>query len=172
MPRQNDDVHVPPLAEVLDQIAGRAAIQLDLREPGCERDALRISHACVTPERLLVTSFLPNAIQTIRALDPRIATGLIVSGRPRNWRPLAPIDALLPFRAVRACRADVLIAHQALDLVAVRPRAARAGVPLILWTVNDRRRLASALADDRLLGVVTDRLPQGSIHPGAPGARA
>ncbi len=112
----------------------------------------------------LVSSFNPATIERIHRLEPSIATGWLV-------------DSLEPFGAVATAAAaghrSVHLHHRMLLPGADREAAAaaaRAGVWIIAWTVDDAdeaRRLASA----RIHGVITNdpRVIRNAIGPQSEG---
>lgn len=106
--------------------AGRISLDVELKEAGYEADVLAVLEP--RPPGLLVTSFIPEVVAAIHALDPRVETGLIF--RPGDHRDL-------PARA-EACGAHAVVDH----VSALHPELASAldaaGRPLMVWTVNDR----------------------------------
>lgn len=132
------------LAELVELAAGRISLDVELKEAGYEADVLAVLQP--RPPGLLVTSFIPEVVAAIHALDPGVETGLIF--RPGDRRDL-------PARA-EACGAHAVVAH----VTALHPELASAlnaaGRPLMVWTVNDRRRLASVMATPGVTHVVTD----------------
>lgn len=136
-----DLVELPELVELAD---GRIALDVELKEAGYEAQVLAALDP--RPAGLVVTSFIPEAVAAVRELDPEIQTGLIF--RPGDRRDLAG--------RADACGARMVVAHSS----SVRPELAaevrRAGRPLMVWTVNDRRRLAAVMAMPGVTHVVTD----------------
>lgn len=147
---------VPLLDDVLLHVGGRVAVNLELKEAGYEADVLKLALGRVERGRLVVTSFLDDALRAVRRAAGDVATGLVVGRRPSLARIAETISDLSPFRRVQAIDADFLAASHQLDLVGMRRRAAARGIPLLLWTVNDPAKLHAALTDRRVLGVVTD----------------
>ena len=155
--RKEESGAIPSLRDVLSHVGGRLAVNLELKEAGYERDVIALSLQLLPPERLIVTSFLDDALRAVRRANPDIGTGLIVGRRPSPRRPWAIVSDVLPFRRLRASGADFLAPNHQLDVTGMRARAAARGIPLLVWTVNEPTKLAASLADHRLLGVVTDR---------------
>jgi glycerophosphoryl diester phosphodiesterase len=147
---------VPPLADVLAHVGDRAAVNLELKEAGYESHVLALALDHVERECLVITSFLDDALRGVRHAAGDVATGLLVGRRPVLRSIGQTISDLVPFGRVEAAGADFLAPSHQLDVVAIRPRAAARGIPVLLWTVNDPEKLQGALADRRLLGVVTD----------------
>ena len=132
------------LAELVELADGRIALDVELKEAGYETEVLAALDP--RPAGLVVTSFLPEAVAAVRALDAELETGLIF--RPGDRRDLAA--------RAEACGARMVVAHSSV----LRPELAaglrRAGRALMVWTVNDRRRLAAVLAMPGVTHVVTD----------------
>ncbi|HET7427960.1 MAG TPA: glycerophosphodiester phosphodiesterase [Gaiellales bacterium] len=138
----------PDLVELGDLVAlaaGRIRLDVELKEAGYEQEVLEV--LTPQPEGLLVTSFLPEVVTAIRALDPTVRTGLI----------LGPWDES-PDRFARAddCGAEVLVPHVDLLDDGLRDEAVRRRQPLVVWTVNDRDALARLIADPAVGCVITD----------------
>ena len=140
---------VPPglveLGELVTMSAGRARLDVELKEAGYEAEVL--DALMPRPDGLLVTSFLPEVVAAVVAIDATVRTGLI----------LGPWDES-PDRFARAdeCEAQVLVPH--IDLVddALRAEALRRGSRLVVWTVNDQPTLERVLADEAIGCVITD----------------
>jgi glycerophosphoryl diester phosphodiesterase len=148
---------VPLLDDVLSHVGGRAAVNLELKEAGYEEDVLQLALDHLRCERLVVTSFLDDALRAVRRSAADVATGLVVGRRRSLARISETISDIFPFRRLHAAGADFLAPSHDLDVVAMRARAAAHSIPLLLWTVNEQKKLKAALADRRLLGVVTDQ---------------
>jgi glycerophosphoryl diester phosphodiesterase len=133
------------LGDLVEMAAGRIRLDVELKEAGYEQEVLEV--LTPQPEGLLVTSFLPEVVTAIRALDPTVRTGLI----------LGPWDES-PDRFARAddCGAEVLVPHADLLDDGLRDEAVRRRQPLVVWTVNDRDALARLIADPAVGCVITD----------------
>jgi glycerophosphoryl diester phosphodiesterase len=133
------------LGELVTMAAGRVRLDVELKEAGHEAEVLEV--LVPRPDGLLVTSFLPEVVAAVVAIDATVRTGLI----------FGPWDES-PDRFARAdeCGAQVLVPH--VDLVddALRAEALRRGSRLVVWTVNDRPTLKRVLADEAIGCVITD----------------
>jgi glycerophosphoryl diester phosphodiesterase len=148
---------VPPdglveLAQLVAMAAGRVRLDVELKEPGYEAQVL--DALTPRPDGLLVTSFIPDVVAAVRALDRTVRTGLI----------LGPWDETSDrFARADECGADVLVPHVDLLDDGLRARALERGSPLVVWTVNDREALARAIADPAVGCVITD-LPDVALE--------
>jgi glycerophosphoryl diester phosphodiesterase len=132
------------LAELVTLADGRVALDIELKEAGYEEEVLAALDP--RPQGLVVTSFIPKAVAAVHALDPGIATGLIF--RPGDRRELAT--------RAEACGARMVVAHSSALRPELGAELAAAGRPLMVWTVNDRRRLAAVMTTPGVTHLVTD----------------
>jgi glycerophosphoryl diester phosphodiesterase len=135
---------VTELGELVELAAGRIALDVELKEAGYEAQVLDALDP--RPAGLVVTSFLPRAVAAVHALDPGVETGLIF--RAGDRRDLAA--------RAGACGARMVVAHSSSLRPELAAQLAAAGRPLMVWTVNDRRRLAAVMATPGVTHVVTD----------------
>ena len=135
---------LPGLADLVGLASGRIALDVELKEPGYVADVL--AELDPRPPGLLMTSFLPGVVAEIGALDPAVDTGLIFHPDDR--------DDLLTRAA--DCGAATVVAHvNALDS-ALAAAVLESRRPLMVWTVNKRRQLATVMANPAVTHVVTD----------------
>jgi len=157
--------HEPPhLEAVLEQCAGRVALDIEIKEPGHEAEVLELASSRFTRDQLLYTSFEESVITTVKQLDPAARCGLLLG--PGRLHTRAQRYEALPFDLAERCGADLLVVHQWLASPSGRTRRPRGssllgearqrGTPVIVWTVNGPQRLRSYLADGRVAGIITD----------------
>ena len=147
---------VPTLAQCLG-LCREIGLGLDLEikpDPGTGSATARAVLAVLEAEgwtptdTLLITSFSRNALRTVRDAAPDFLRGLLLSGRPADWRTAATeldVDAVIPGSR------DVLGPE---DVAAIRDGG---WVPLV-YTVNDPER-ARELYAWGMAGIVTDDPP-------------
>jgi glycerophosphoryl diester phosphodiesterase len=112
--------------------------------------------APLDPQCVVVTSFLDGVVSEVTRRAPQLRTGLLV-GRDLPVRPLRMrLTELAPTLRAAACGADYIAMHFVLAELGALARAAQAGFPALIWTVNDERRLRRYLSDGRVAGVITD----------------
>jgi glycerophosphoryl diester phosphodiesterase len=142
-PRRSRPTATAPVAleALLELTAGRIGLDLEIKEA-------RVAPALLDAiagwnGALLLTSFDPAVIRTVRDRDPSRATGLI-AGPMHIGDPLS--DAL-------ACDAQALVlAERRLTAKLL----ASPSLALWVWTVNQPARLTRWLAEPALQGVITD----------------
>lgn len=135
----------PRLEEVLALASDHIAIDVELKERGYVREVVPLL-VRFGLERCLLTSFHDEVVREAKHAAPALSTGLLVG----SYRSFAQ---LFPAPRARRATADVLVVHHRLADAGVLRRA---GLPCLVWTVNDPRRLQRYLADPRVAGVITD----------------
>ncbi len=146
---------IPALDEVLDVMRGRALLKLEIKNApmfyaGIEQQVVDAVRRRAIEDDVIVISFDHQSLRTVRALTPRIATGILYAARL--------VDAPA---AARAAGADALCVEWEFltEDLAAQGRAADLGV--FVWTVDDEDvfRRCQALGvdgitsnDTRLLG--------------------
>jgi len=142
------DGQAPLLAEVLELVAGRVMIDVELKEDGYVAEVMATLARQLTPDRYVVTSFRDAILPAVKRSVPEARTGLLVAARLR----LRELE-----RRTRQTRVDFLAAHIGLARRGILGWADDHGLPVWLWTVNDPRLLRRLATDDRVGAVITDR---------------
>jgi glycerophosphoryl diester phosphodiesterase len=115
---------LPSLCEVLARYQSTAFLDVELKVSGLETIAADLLRKLAPARGFVVSSFLPEVLQTIHGLDATIPLGLICETRTQlsRWLQL-PVEYVIPhFRLVRQ------------DLTA---EIKSAGKKIFVWTVND-----------------------------------
>lgn len=161
-------VRPPLLTEVLRACAGRIRLDVELKEDGYVPDVMAVLRADFDPAQMIVTSFLPSVIAHAKDAFPEVTTGLLVGdGGPLTDLP-ARLREVYPVDLARRVRADYLAPHYRLAALGVVRRAAAAGLPCLLWTVNSPALIRRYAADPRIAAIITDAVAQAvSIVSGA-----
>lgn len=136
----------PLLSDVLELTKGRIALDLEIKATGYIDETIALLRSFGI-ERCLVSSFLDGVVREAKTLAPELRTGLLVGTGFRR-----ALTTRLP-----ATGADCLVLHRRLADATALAKAAAAGVPCVIWTVNGPRALDRYLAHDAVEGVVTDR---------------
>ena len=163
---QHDDQHPdgePPLTatEVMRVLAaGGVRGHVDLKGTGFEHEAVALARETFGPDRFVVTTPDPASVAAIRAAFPGVSVGLsvgfgwasVVRSTRRLRRP-----ASFPFEAVRSSAADWVAMNYRYARPDVLSQCRADGRRIMVWTVNDDRRLDRFLTDPRVSILVTDR---------------
>jgi glycerophosphoryl diester phosphodiesterase len=146
----------PLLTEVLAACAGRIRLDVELKEDGYVPGVMAVLETGFDPAQMVVTSFLPAVVAQAKQAFPEIKTGLLI-GDGGSWTDLpARFSELYPVGLARRVRADYLAPHYRLAPLGVLRRAAAAGLPCLLWTVNSPALIRKYAADPRVAAIITD----------------
>ena len=147
---------LPAVTEALEIIQGRARGHLDLKERGCEHEAVDLAREAFGEDGFVVTTREAGSVALIKKDFPGVTAALSVGRGP--WERGAIRD-VAPLRLIRDCGADMVALNHRLARAGVLRRCARAGLPAMVWTVNAVPLMRRFLADRRVSVLITD-------HPG------
>jgi glycerophosphoryl diester phosphodiesterase len=147
--------------EVMEVLAaGGVRGHVDLKGTGLEREVVELARSSFGPDGFVVTTADPASVAAIGAEFPAVPVGLSAGFGPasitRDLRRLRwPLS--FPLAAVQASGASWVAMSYRYARPEVLDRCVAAGLRIMVWTVNDDRRLARFLSDPRVAVVVTDR---------------
>ncbi len=135
---------IPTLDEVFDAVAGRCALNIELKAAGVEGKVAAIMHAHGAVESSMVSSFDWNSIAAINRIDPEIRLSLLAEKKP---------DELL----ARAIEMKAYAINPRFDMVTPElcDAAHRANLKVLTWTV-DVPQLMEFLLDAGVDGIMTN----------------
>lgn len=155
----SDGEGIPTLQEVLEIVAGRVALLVEIKDQdgamgghvgALEQAAAADLRGYAGP--IAVMSFNPESVAAFADLAPSIPRGLTTSAfDPNDWHLPGPVcDRLRDIPDLDRVGAS-FISHEARDLARDRVKTLRAdGLPVLCWTIRseDADRAARALADN------------------------
>lgn len=133
------------LEDILQVAAGRALLDVELKEEGYEEMAVEILAEYTSLADLIVTSFSERSVSAVKRLGVR--AGLLC-----KWA--ADREALLA--RAGACGADLIVPHFHLADDLFVWQAFVRDFPLLVWTVNDATSIDRYLGRPSVIGVITD----------------
>lgn len=149
------------LAEVLDVVAGRAGLHVDLKEPGYEAEIVSRVLAHDADARFVVTTGEVESIRTVKESFPNIQGGLTLGTDMRDahaWATMTErLAELFPGQRLKRSRADFVAAHQQLARIRLLRYCKRKGLPVWVWTVDEAKEIARFMADPRVTTLITNR---------------
>jgi len=135
--------HVPTFEEVLVLTRGKIKLNAELKEEGYEEDVVSLMRTFLDDSDFVLTSFHEASLGSIKNLFPALQTGLVLG---RNIH-----------REIGRVEADFWVPNWRVLDDAFYRMADQHAKPLIVWTVNDRRKLKRYFSDPRVYGVITDK---------------
>ncbi len=149
------------LAELLDVVAGRAGLHVDLKEPGDEGDTIRMLLAHKAAARFVVTTGEVESIRTVKEHFPDVEAGLTLGTDMKNAHAWATMTERLaeffPGPRLERSHADFVAAHQQLARIRLLSYCKGKRLPVWVWTVDEADEIARFMADPRVTTVVTNR---------------
>jgi glycerophosphoryl diester phosphodiesterase len=141
------------LSEALAHLSSRrfreVGINLDVKHVGCEAALVEGLRRAGLRDRALVSSQVPAVLDRVRALEPRVLTGISIDGRFARWSRRWQDWRAEVLAGLASRRWDALMAqHRLIDAGLLADVLARDG-HLYAWTVNERRAIQAL----RALGV-------------------
>lgn len=147
---------VPALEDVLAFAAETGiALNVELKTAGAGPRCAALLKEFGVAELVVVSSFVPAALQELRAAAPEVRRGYLMG--TDSYRPDVRARELWPFFALRSVAAAAW--HPYYDLPALErviPVVRRAGYQINVWTVDDPVRMR-ALATAGVSGIITNR---------------
>lgn len=136
---------VPTLSQVLDLYGASATLYLEMKCELAEAPALALAvveliRSRPPLERLIVKSFTHEAVREIKRLAPEIRTAALFERKLS--RPL--LSARRIVEQALACGADEISLQRTLVSRRIVEEAARAGLKVVVWTVDDPAWIARA----------------------------
>jgi glycerophosphoryl diester phosphodiesterase len=110
-------------------------------------EVVKLSRESRMADRIVVESFDLSAIAEVKRIDAGIRTAALFE--PRLSRPISTVRRLKMVDMAFAVRADEIALHHTLASPRVIEKAKRAGLEIVLWTVDDPEWIPRA----RALGV-------------------
>ncbi len=134
---------IPTLAEVITEVAGRALLVLEIKQPGIEDQVCRVVREANAVQDCEAHSFWPQVVAAMRRAEPRMAAALLTDGRAiKDWTDFFGFALSLNAQAIS-------VRHEVVTPEVVRA-AQRRGLSFLTWTVNepaDIRRMVDAGVD-------------------------
>jgi glycerophosphoryl diester phosphodiesterase len=121
---------VPTLQEVIDLVKGRAVLQIELKGLGVEEAVVTTVEANRIVDEVVVTSFRHYMVRKVKALNPRVSTGVL-------FRCL-PLDAP---RLARDAGADGLHPHVNYIDARLVEDGHRYGLKVRAWNTDDPEQM-------------------------------
>jgi glycerophosphoryl diester phosphodiesterase len=135
---------------------------LDLKETGDEADVIGAALAAFgDPSGFVATTLEDASVRAIKTTFPQVKTALSLGRDLREvaahrWLGIRAAE-LAPLRRVRRCGADWVAVNYQLARLGVIRACHRAGVGVMVWTVDGDAHVDEFLADGRVDVLITNR---------------
>ena len=131
---------VPTLTEALACIGKETIAVLEVKDPLIAEAVVAKIHETETLGTTVVISFHTSVLQTIRTLEPRIATGWLIGNHNKHVSPIALCQQL------GVLGSSLLNVNHELITAEFAYQIRRRGIALWCWTVDDIERMCEMTA--------------------------
>lgn len=126
---------IPSLAEVVQEVAGRAHLVVELKHPEAAPVILRFFQDREIFGQTHVISFWHPVVKALKETEPRLRTGVLLVGCPAD-----------PVGLARAALAEALVLHYAYVTPGLVAAAHAADLLVYIWNIDDVDTLKPYLA--------------------------
>jgi len=148
---------IPTLEKILIFTRGKIKLDVELKEEGYEKTVLELMRRYFQEDEFIVTSFNDGSLVTIKDLFPGIKVGLILGKKnPQNFLKTR-FSEIFPQKRYDQSKADFLVVHWKLARFGILSRTAKTNIPVLIWTLNEKKRIVKFLKDKRITGMITDK---------------
>ncbi|MGH3870705.1 MAG: glycerophosphodiester phosphodiesterase [Pseudonocardiaceae bacterium] len=150
----------PKVAEVMKIIACTAIGHLDLKQVGREREVIEMALDIFGQGNFVATTLEDVSVAAIKHDFPYVRTALSLgrdmAGKGHLLTARTRMSELLPLSRIRNCGADWVAVNHKLAKLGVLRLCKANDIGVMVWTVNDDKRIKRLLADDRVDVLITD----------------
>ena len=153
---------IPTLEATLQATSGKILLDIELKEIGDEQLVLEQVQQYFSVDQFVITSFHTAVVQTIQQLDSRIRTGQLWSSHEAlRLAEVARLHQAAILNAPQIAllnKPDIWVLHWQLLQLDGWQQVQHWLPEIWVWTVNDTALLRSLLQDERIHGIITDRV--------------
>ena len=120
---------IPTLQEVVDLVGGHVTLVVELKEEETEKKVVELIRKNHFEQQVYVISFWHGLVKTVKALAPRIKTGVLLVG--------CPVDACVATQA----SADAVVMRYGFVNRDFVETAHKEGLQVLIWNIDDRNLL-------------------------------
>ncbi len=149
------------IEELLDVIAGRVGLHVDLKEAGDQGDIIRTLLDSKAGANFVVTTGDVESIRAVKEQFPDVQAGLTLGTDMKDahaWATMTErLAELFPGARLKRSRADFVAAHQQLARLRLLRYGKSKRLPVWAWTVDETKEIERFMRDARLTTLVTNR---------------
>lgn len=131
---------IPTLSEVLTFAADKTISVLEIKDTTITKRVVEIVREMDVLNQVIIISFDFSTIETVRSVEPKISTGLLIGGRNGNVCPIQLCQKL------SLIGSNILNVHHELITPEFAYEVRRRGITLWCWTVDDIDRIRELLS--------------------------
>jgi len=133
-------------------------LDIEMKETGYEEEAAAMLKNYFGIEDFVVTSSNSLSIKKIKNKFPEVKVGLILGIHKPQKIVTGKISKILPRRKYHFENADFFVPHWISVHLGFLDRVEKYKKPSFVWTVNSRNKIEKLLRDERVKGIITDKV--------------
>lgn len=155
---QRRNFEVSKFEDVLKATRGKIKLDVELKETGYEEEVIGIILKFFDYRDFVVTSCNDSSIRKIKEHYPEVKTGLLLGGRKSKVKLAFELTKLFSRKKHRQMTADYFVPHVFLVQLGFLKKVEKYNKMSIVWGVNNKKMIQKMLQDERVAGIITDKL--------------
>ena len=152
---KDNNKHLCKVDEVLSLCKGKIGVNLEIKEAGFETRVVDMLVSNFSYEDIYVTSFLPSVIRSVKNIDSKIVSGLLLGDALSYQVFYRIIKEALSMTNFFYSKADFISPHYKIYEMGLIRNFQKKRIPIQLWTVNELNFLKDLINSD-IQSIVTD----------------
>jgi glycerophosphoryl diester phosphodiesterase len=152
------NLEVPRLDEILKSLKGKIKLDIEMKEAGYEEEAVMMLKNYFSTDDFVITSSNGLSVKKIKNKFPEVKVGLILGIRKPQKIITGKILKILPSNKHILENADFFVPHWISVQFGFLEKAEKYNKSSFVWTVNNKRRIEKLLIDERVRGIITDKV--------------
>jgi glycerophosphoryl diester phosphodiesterase len=157
--RASDNL-IPTVREIFQLAAGRTGCHIDIKGAGLEEKVVTMATEILGTDKFFVTSLEDDSVSFIRSRFPGVNVALTIGRDMENASlmrtAVVRVSEIFPFRRLKRSRANGVAANYKLVTRPLLWFARKNELRVVVWTVDDERRLRRFLNTPGVDVVVTN----------------
>lgn len=132
---------MPKFNDVVDELAGKLFMDIELKEPGFENEVIELMLAHTSYEDFMIRSFNKEIIIKVKEIDPKVKTALILGEKHLKYGIFSRFFDVFPKKHIKKTKCDVISPYYKLLLFSYIKRMHKLGIPVSVWMVKNMKQI-------------------------------
>ena len=132
---------ISKFTDVVNELAGKLFMDIEIKEPGFEKEVIELMLIHTTYENFMIRSFNKEIIIKVKEIDAKIKTALILGERHLKYGIFSRIFDVFPKKHIKKTNCDVISPYHKLLLFSYVKRMHKLGIPVSVWTVTNMKQI-------------------------------
>jgi glycerophosphoryl diester phosphodiesterase len=119
---------IPTLEEVISLVEGKCGIVIELKEPDTEKEVVELIKEKNIESRVIIVSFYPSILKTVKELYPDVKLGIITNKVPKDY-----------LKIIKSMDVDYAMIRKDRLKGEYVDRLHKMGLKVGAWTVDDKK---------------------------------